>query len=114
MNTADTTMANQTEPRRGPGISVLAFAAGVLATLLATQVLTFPTARADSNMVSHVGTTTVLTADAGAEDLLLVLDGRSEDLCVYRVEARTGLQLVQRMPVSQVFLDAKARSLGQP
>jgi hypothetical protein len=48
-------------------------------------------------MVSSSGQLTVLTAEASNEDLLIVLDGRGEDLYVYRTDARYGVQGLARL-----------------
>ncbi len=67
---------------------------------------------AEGALVSTVGPLTVLTAEGTNEDLLLVLDNRSEQLFVYRTDPRTGVQLHQRLSVPQLFTEARARSLG--
>jgi hypothetical protein len=65
-------------------------------------------------LVSQVGGLTVMTTDATNEDLLVVLDSRNEELFVYRADANAGVQLLQRYPIPQLFVDARARSLGGP
>jgi hypothetical protein len=62
-----------------------------------------------AGMVSQVGPLTVMTADAGSDDVLLVLEGRSEDLYVYRSD-RNGVQLQQRLSIPKLFTDAKMMS----
>lgn len=62
--------------------------------------------------VSQTGGLTVLTSEAGNEDLLVVLDARNEELFVYRTDLKQGSQLMQRYPVGQLFMDARARSVG--
>jgi len=64
---------------------------------------------AQGGMVSQVGQLTVLTADAGGDDVLLVLEGRSEELFVYRAD-RNGVQLQQRMAIPKLFQDARMTS----
>jgi hypothetical protein len=64
---------------------------------------------AQGGMVSQVGPLTVLTADAGGDDVLLVLEGRSEELFVYRAD-RNGVQLQQRMAIPKLFQDARMMS----
>jgi hypothetical protein len=64
---------------------------------------------AQGGMVSQVGPLTVLTADASGEDVLLVLEGRSEELFVYRSD-RNGVQLQQRLGVQKLFQDARVMS----
>lgn len=66
--------------------------------------------KAGAGVVSSVGGYTVMTSDGGNEDLLLVIDGRSEELFVYRAENQNSVQLYQRLPLSRVFLDARART----
>jgi hypothetical protein len=66
-----------------------------------------------AGVVSQTGGLTCLTTDAGNEDLLLVLDGRNEELFVYRTDNKQGLQLLQRYPLPQMFVDARARSSGK-
>jgi hypothetical protein len=72
-----------------------------------------PVAQA-AGLVSQVGGLTVMTTDATNEDLLLVLDARNEELFVYRTQNNESVQLLQRYPISQLFVDARARSLGGP
>ncbi|HLP84253.1 MAG TPA: hypothetical protein VK157_07880 [Phycisphaerales bacterium] len=67
-----------------------------------------------AGVVSQVGGLTVMTTDATNEDLLLVLDGRNEELFVYRTQNNESVQLLQRYPIAQLFVDARARSLGGP
>src|SRR5262245_58069863 len=64
---------------------------------------------AQGGMVSQVGPLTVMTADAGADDVLLVLEGRSEELYVYRAD-RNGVQLQQRLAIPKLFQDARMMS----
>ena len=103
------------EPRRR-GATGLWASAFVLFALLIIQVepLMGQLAQhsASAGMVSQVGQLTVLTADAGNEDVLLVLEGRSEELFVYRTD-RNGIQLQQRMQIPKLFQDAKALSTGK-
>ncbi len=64
---------------------------------------------ANAGMVSQVGSITVMTADAGSDDVLLVLEGRGEELFVYRTD-HNGMQIQQRLAVPKLFQDAKAMS----
>jgi hypothetical protein len=67
---------------------------------------------ASAGMVSHSGSLTVMTANAGVDDLLLVLEGRGEELLIYRTD-RNGLQLYQRLNVPKLFEDARAMAQGR-
>ena len=66
---------------------------------------------AQAGMVSQVGQLTVMTADSGNDDVLLVLEGRSEELYVYRAD-RNGVQLQQRLQIPKLFTDARAMAQG--
>lgn len=70
-------------------------------------------ASAHAGMVSQTAQLTVMTTEAGNEDVLMVLDGRSEELSVYRTDPLKGMTLVQRMNLPQSFTDARARFLGR-
>ncbi|CAG1002112.1 hypothetical protein PHYC_02969 [Phycisphaerales bacterium] len=69
---------------------------------------------ANAEMVSRAGSLSMLTADGGREDVLVILDERSETLMVYRTDTKEGLQLLQRLPLQQLFTEARARTLGKP
>lgn len=69
-------------------------------------------AQADE-LVSQTGGLTVLSTDGGNEDILVVLDGRNEEMFVYRTDVNAGIQLLQRYTIPQLFSDARARSLGR-
>ena len=102
------------EPKTRP--SALWASAFVLIALLLIQaqpLLAQPFAQhsAQGGMVSQVGQLTVMTAEAGNDDVLLVLEGRSEELFVYRAD-RNGVQLQQRLQVPKLFQDAKALAIG--
>lgn len=71
-------------------------------------------APAQAGMVSHVGSLAVMTADVGNEEVLVVLDNRSEQLLVYRVENMSVASLVQRTSLARVFLDGRHRAQGRP
>lgn len=67
---------------------------------------------AQAAMVAQTGGLTVLTFDAGNEDLLCILDARTEELVVYRTDGQAGMQLLQRYAVPQMFTDARLRTQG--
>lgn len=67
-------------------------------------------AAAQAEMVSEVGDFTMMTTDAGNEEIVLVLDARSEDLSIYRVDQQTTLELYQRVNLQRIFGDARVRS----
>lgn len=108
--------ATQTAPWSTPQ-RTLALAAAVLGLLCLLQIVpaisTLLQREAQAGMVSSSGQLTVLTAEASNEDLLVVLDGRGEDLYVYRTDARNGMQLFQKLAVPQLFAEARAKNLGR-
>jgi hypothetical protein len=69
-------------------------------------------ARAD--LVASVGGMTALTvAGASSEDLLLVIDGRAEELFVYRVENQQNVELQRRYNLPRMFNDARGQGPGR-
>ncbi len=65
-------------------------------------------------MVAQAGVYTALVSAGGNDDLLVVLDGRSEELMVYRPEGNLGVpQLVQRLNVQTLFTEARTRAEGR-
>lgn len=61
-------------------------------------------------LVAQSGSYTIMTTDSTNEDLVLVLDGRSEQLLVFRTERLNELQLLQKLSLPQMFGDARAKS----
>jgi uncharacterized membrane protein len=84
--------------------------AAVIAALILVQGsrLTGETARAD--VVSTTGSLTVLTFEGQNEDLIAVLDARSEQIMLYRVVNRNALELQQSYSVARMFSDAANRA----
>jgi hypothetical protein len=67
-----------------------------------------------TGMVAQAGVYTALISSEGNDDLLVVLDGRSEELMVYRPEGNQGvMQLVQRLNVQTLFTEARTRAEGR-
>ena len=77
-------------------------------------VAAWPTPASAAREVTQSGDYTALTCDGGNEDILVVLDGRSEQLFVYKVQNQTSVQIMQREDVSRIFADARARTRGNP
>lgn len=67
-----------------------------------------------AGMVSATGEITSMTVNTGNEDALIVLDGRTEQIYVYRAGVRDGVQILQRVDLNQAFTDARARFMGTP
>lgn len=70
--------------------------------------------RAHAGMVSHSGTYAVLTSETGNEDLIVVLDQRTESILIYRGDLQRGIELQQRLNLPKAFEDARLRTLGKP
>jgi hypothetical protein len=69
-------------------------------------------ARAD--VVARVGDLTMLTAGAtSSEDIALVLDGRGEQLYVYRVKNRESLDFVRRYDLPTMFASGERTGAGK-
>ncbi len=68
--------------------------------------------RAQAEMVSSSGGYTVMTADGGTDEVLLILDERSEELFVYRVENQRSVDMKERISLSRLFTDARAAAQG--
>jgi hypothetical protein len=70
---------------------------------------------AQADLVATSGTLTALTVEASnSNDVLLVLDGRSEELLVYKVENQTNIELHKKYNLPRMFSDARGRSGGKP
>ncbi len=92
----------------------LAGLAGVLGALVAFQAyaqLGGP-AGSRSGMVSQVSGYSILTSDAGTDDIVIVLDNRNEELMVYRTEGQS-VQLYQKVALPRLFTEARARNQGR-
>ncbi len=70
--------------------------------------------RANAGMVSHSGSYAVLTSEAGNEDLVVVLDQRTESVLIYRGDLQRGIELQQRLNLPRTFEDSRLRTLGKP
>jgi hypothetical protein len=115
--TTRTPPAHSATPAWTPAQRTLQLIAVVLGLVVALQALPLAanlvSSEARAGVVSTSGQLTALTAQGSNEDLLIVLDGRGEELYVYKTDARTGMQLFQKLAVPQLFNDARARNLGR-
>ena len=112
-------MTDQEYGQRKSQRTLLIVAAASLGTLLVFQFLAgAPPLGGDSSsaragMVTSSGQHVMMTTDISNEDLLLVMDGRAEELLVYRTDMSKGIQVYQRVGLPQLFMDAKSRSGGR-
>jgi hypothetical protein len=93
-------------------LSASALVIAALVILQAGKLLSGPEAKAD--LVSSSGTVTLLTAEANnSNDVLMVLDSRSEELLVYRLENQNSLDLYKKYNLPRMLADARARAGGK-
>lgn len=103
------------EERQRTMLWASAIALGLLALVQGVRLADLPgMSEARAEMVSRTGSLSVLTADGGNEDVLVILDERTETMSVYRTDARGGVQLLQTLSLPTVFTEARARTLGRP
>jgi len=97
-------------PRRGE--SPLIACALLLAVMLGVMISPLVNEPARAEMVSENGHLVTLTAKGGNEDILLVLDNRTEQIAAYKVGQTNRLELLQRLDLPELFESARARRLG--
>lgn len=105
---------NDTNMKTRAAVPVLAALAAALGTLVAVRAfaqLGGP-AGTRSGMISQVSGYSLMTSDAGTDDIVLVLDNRNEELMVYRTEGQA-IQLYQKLPLPRLFTEARARNQGR-
>ena len=108
-----TTEHNATPPTpRRLGESPLIVCALAMAVLLGVLVSPLVNQPARAEMVAESGHLVTMTAKGGNEDLLLVLDNRTEQLTLYKVGQQNALEMVQRVELPELFESARARRLG--
>lgn len=56
-----------------------------------------------ADVVSRVGDFSILSFDAGTEDVVVVLDGRTEELFAYKVLNQRKLDFLQSVKVPEIF-----------
>lgn len=87
--------------------------AAALSGLILLRSGSLPGNAALAEMVSQAGEFTMLTTDSGTEEVLVVLDNRSEQLLVYRVLAQKTLELMQNVSVARMFEAARLAAGGK-
>lgn len=109
------TSSTKTSSRRlslAPAAPLWASAAVVLALIITVASERSLGSSARAEMVSQIGSLTVLTANSGLDELLVVLDERSERLLVYSAPQPDRIELRQGLEVADVFREARAASRG--
>jgi len=114
MSHSTATSRARPQSRVSPAI-VLWASAFVLAGMILTQADRLGAgAQARAELVSQTGSYTVLTADGGTDEVLVLLDHRDENLYVYSIENQRAITLHERLSLAELFHDAKARRQGTP
>ncbi len=103
-------METNSKTRLSPN-SALAASAIVLIGLIVLAAGRTGQARAD--VVSTTSNLTALTVEAQIEDVLLVIDGRSEHMLAYKVINQNSLELFKSYSLPRMFTDARNRAAGR-
>jgi hypothetical protein len=100
----------RTRERINPSVGALWASAFVLAGMVVMQAGRVGGGAQANGEVSNFGEMTLLTASTGAnEDVVLVLDNRTDALLVYGVENRDRVELYQNLKVSDLFQQARSQ-----
>ncbi len=102
-------MNHPTTTRLSPSAALIA-SAFVLVGLIVFAAGRSGEARAD--LVSSTTSLTALTVESQSEDVLLVIDARSEHLLAYKVVGQTNLELFKSYSLPRMFADARNRASG--
>ncbi len=99
--------SRSTEARVGPSAALWASAFVILALILVKADDAGPAASADEMVVSRGDYTLLTTAGRGSDEIVVVIDNRSEALMVYSIDRRAGLEPTARLDLGKTFEDAK-------
>lgn len=100
-------------PDHGRARGVLAASALVLLALILVRAGGVgPERTAMAEMIGTSGSYTAMTTRSGTEELLYMIDDRSEQLLIYRVRGTNTVDLVERQDLRQMFTAARAAWLG--
>jgi hypothetical protein len=69
---------------------------------------------ASMDVVTQAGEYTAMTFNAGSDDVLAVLDGRGEQLFVYRVRNQREIEFISRDDLKNIFSTARRLGPGKP
>jgi hypothetical protein len=111
------TQANPSGSARLSSTALLWFSAFILLGLLIVQGGKFASgylAAARADVVSRVGDYTTLTvANQSSEDLLMVVDGRGEQVFVYRILNQKQIELMKRYDMPELFTVGQRLGAGR-
>jgi len=91
----------------------LMLCAGVLLVALGVALRPMLSVPARAEMVSQADHLVTMTAAGGTGDVLLVLDNRSEQLMVYKINAQNALELLENLQLPELFASARAKRKGK-
>jgi hypothetical protein len=101
----------RTPPRLGePALVICALAMAIILGVLLAPLVSQP-ARAE--MVSENQDLVAMTAQGGNEEILFVLDNRTERLSVYKIQNQNSMPMLQRVELPSLFDAARARAIGR-
>jgi len=82
----------------------------VLIALIVVQAGRLGPSEARADLVSSAGDLTALTVEATNDDVLLVVDNRSESLMAYKIVNQTSVELFKTYSLPRLFGEARNRS----
>lgn len=97
-------------PRRADAPLILC--ALLLTTLLAFVAVPLVSEPARAEMVSSSNHLVSMTAKGGNEEVLVVIDNRSEKLMVYKINNQASFDLMQSIDLPRLFQSARAQRTG--
>lgn len=68
---------------------------------------------AHADMVASVGGYVLMTTEGSGEEILTVIDNRSEMLLMYSVVNQREVQLLERQRLPELFMNARAQAEGR-
>jgi len=106
-------MDRSSRDRGGSGHGALWASAAVLAGLVLVQAGRMRDNAALADMVVQAGEYTLLTTEAQNEELLYVIDVRTEELSIYRIGQQRSLELIYKDVLPELFSAARLSSGGR-
>ena len=103
-------MTTHTARRLSPNAALLASACVIVGLIIMAA---GRTGEARADLVSTTSSLTALTVEAQIEDVLLVIDSRSEHLLAYKVVNQNNLELFKTYSLPRMFTDARNRAAGR-
>jgi len=99
----------------GAAVALWLLAVGLLAVLVSVITRATPAVAAYPAMFDTTGVSgpiTALTASGGSDEVMMVIDHRTEQLLVYHVRNQTVLELRTRQDLRELFANARVAGAG--